>query len=494
LTEVEKSTQQTQKSTAQNPTGFSGIAAKGVSWNVGLAAANKVVSLMGQVALVWLLTPAQMGMSGMALAMAWFGAFLAAGSVGDVLIQRGNRAEEAGQAIWVSLILSVLTAGLIAFMAPVSIWIGHPSLSGLLLLLAIYPLVDIPSPVLTAKLKSHFDFKHLAFSYFVAGTAYTGSALLLARAGMGAYSLVLPTIPRSLAFWLCVSWRTGMPPVSKPDFSKINGLMKPSIFLSFSSFLMSMQMQAPVFVVGLVLDATATGHFSWGWTAASQAVFLLAFNLQQVLMPVFVKMSHDAHRQVAATFKALRAITAMLMAIGGVQCLLGQALLDRFFPARWHAAGPVITWISLGMVFQGINICVSSWLNAQGKYRVLVGVNAVSVAFGSGMAFAGAKAGGVEGAAMGCGAGLALGALLFLLAMPADHAAVEVKKLLVPAFLSLSSLAGFRFLCRTGGNLPLIGICALAFFAANLLIWWQWDDGGLRGMVPLPLRKKMGLV
>ncbi len=388
------------------PLGLSEIAAHGAIWNIGLAMSNKVVTLIGQILLALLLIPADMGLAGMAMAATGFTAFLSAGGIGDVLIQRKRYEKEAGQALWLSLILSFFTALLIAMIIPVMILTGRTSLSGLLLILAFGSLVGTPNAVLGGRLKNNLDFKHLAISHFIEGAVFTGCALLFARMGLGPYALVLPIIPRLLAGAGYIIWREGLPNLEAPNFSKIKQLFKPTVSLALTGFFVGLQTQAPIFFVGLVLNSTQTGYFTWGWSVAGQAVFLLAVNLRQVLMPVFTKMGDNRERQMTAVFKSIWVMTAVLTVFCGLQALLAKPLLEAFFPAKWHPAGPVITWISLGLVFQGVWISVSSWLNAIGRYRDLLWISASPALLAAGLAFLGARLNGAEGAAVGTGIGI----------------------------------------------------------------------------------------
>lgn len=456
-----------------------------------MTGANKVITLGGQIVLAWLLTPADMGIAGMAMAMTGFAAFLGAGSVGDVLVQRGRFEEEAGQGLWLSLLLSFGTALVILCLAPLANLLGHGALSGMILVLALLPLADALTPILSASLKTRLQFKYFAISTFVSGAVYTSCTLLFALMGMGPYALIIPVIPRALAFGTAILLRTGWPPIERPKWKIIKKLLKPSLSLSLTGFLSGLQMQAPVFFVGLVLSSTGTGHFSWGWMVASQAVFLLAVNLRQVLMPILTKMAHDPDRQVGATFRVIHAITAVLILACGLQALLAEPLLNRFFPGKWHAAGPVIAWISVGLAFQGIYICVSSWLNAAGKYKELLVITSLPVLVVSGLAYLGASWRGAEGAAWGSAVGIAFSSLLSMAFMPWNAINNQVRNFGVPLILC-GIWVLLRFLISNNGDLVPAGTYAALFFGFCVFVWWLWGDEDLKRMA-ISRFKRFGL-
>ena len=452
------------------------IATHGAFWNIGMAGANKVVTLVGQVALAWILTPKDMGLAGMAIAMAGFAHFMGAGSIGDVLVQRNNYKKEAGQGFWLSITLSFITSCFVALLAPIAIWMGRRDLSKMLLILALFPLADLPTPIFLAFLKSNLDFKNIALSSFASGLTYTFCALVLALLGLGPYSLIIPVIPRSIASWGFMALSAKWPVIRKPQLKIINSLIRPSLAMSVIGFLNGLQTQAPIFFVGLILDPQSVGYFTWGWMVASQAVFLLSINLRQILMPVFVKLGMDPNRQAVATLKAAKAITLVLIFACGLQALIAEPLLHRFFPTKWHASGSVITWISLGLAFQGIYTCVVSWLNAIGSYRMLLFLTILQVTLGTGMAYLGATITSVQGASQGCAVGLALVSFFSLACMPWDKIKMEINFFSLVILICGISWYALHSFSENSSSLIILFICIFIFSTVNILVWFSFGD------------------
>lgn len=456
------------------------VATHGIFWNITMAGANKVVTLVGQVVLAWVLVPRDMGLAGMATAMAGFALFLGASSVGDVLVQRGRYKEEVGQAFWLSLCLSVSTAVLIALLSPVAGLLGRPQLSRMILILAFLPLADCLSPVLTSALKANLEFKHLAISQCLAGVTYTVFAVVLALLGLGPYALIIPVIPRALSLSAFMLLKAGLPKWERPRWDKIREFIKPSFSLSLTSFLTGLQAQAPVFCVGLIMNATATGYFSWGWQVAGQAVFLLSVNLRQVLMPVIAKMAGESERQAGATLRAARAITAVLMIACCFQALLAEPVLNLFFPEKWRAAGPVIVWISIGLAFQGIYICVTSWLNGTGRYKELLFLSALPVLLTSTLVYLGGITQGIDRAAQGTAVGLFLSSVAALSLFPKIVLQRQFKKLITPVLITLIVWVAVYLFFPENDNLFIETVGAVFFLMASVYTWWHWSEGEVR--------------
>jgi len=466
------------------------IATHGAFWNIGLATANKVITLVGQVVLAWLLTPADMGVAGFAIAMVGLTAFLSAGGVGDVLLQRGRFKQESPQGLWLSIFLSVCIAGLVSLMIPINILSGRNDLTGLLIILAFSCLLSFANPILGTQLKSDLDFKRLSIAHFLEGLTYTSFALLFAKLGLGPYSLILPVIPRTLIGAGYIIWHEGWPTFEKPKLPLIRKLAKQTISLALTGFSRGLQMQMPILIVGIYIGATETGHFFWGYTIASQAVFLLATNLQQVLTPVFIKLNSDPKRQITAVLKAAKFMTVLLALACGLQALLAKPILEKFFSETWHNSIPVITWISLGLSWQGILITISSWLTAIGNYRNLLLSNAVPTLIVSLFTFFGIFNGGLEGAAIGGGIGLLIGSSYCLRFIPLRAALDETHKTLIPILLTITTwIAAYRFISAfTPLHLQLAGSMAFIFF--GFTIWWHLDDGTFKESINGILRRQ----
>lgn len=452
--------------------GFSDIAAHGAFWNIGFAAINKVVTLIGQLILAWLLLPKDMGLVGMTDAMAAFTLFLSAGSVGDVLIQRNKFALEEGQGLWLSLILSTITSSLIALMALIAKFIGRSDLCSLLLVLVIPVLAGFANTILMAKLKKNLSFKHLAISQLLQGVTYTVVTILLAWCGFGPYSLIISRIPSSVIAASYMIYKIGWPHLEAPRWNSIKTLFKPTFSLSITGMLMGLQTQAPIFVVGLLLTSIMTGYYSWGWAVAGQAVYLLATNLRQVLLPIFVKMKNDLKRQSTAALRAARVMTAILSIACGLQALWIKPIMTLLLPPKWLPAEPVIVWISLGLIFEGIWISSTAWLNAVGKYKELFYSSVLNVLFISLPTALGAWLGGPEKAAVGSSIGMLIGSCLPLAYMHKSIIKEQIKPILIPLFVTTITLIIIFNLAQQNSFYWML-FAGIIYVLIGLRVWWN---------------------
>lgn len=451
-------------------------------WNLVFAVANKFVTLGGQLALAWLLLPADMGLANMAQAMAASVAILSVGGLGDVLLQRGWHEDEASQAIWLSLAFSVVMGLMTCSLALISPSLGRPEVRNLLYVLSIATVVGSPGTVLGAALKRKLDFKGFALAQFCGGVFYTLSALGLAWRGWGPMALIAPLVPKLLVTIAVMVFRGGGVDFVWPRWGSIVPLVRPTLALSFVGLFIALQSQAPVLIAGLILDPKDTGLFSWGWALASQVIFLLATNLREVLLPTFTQMKNDEKYRAEKAMQAARAMTALLCVVCGMQALLAGFMIKIFVPEKWLPAQPVVMFASLGLVFQGVWISGTAWLNACGRYRNLVQLTAAQALLVAGLTWIGAKTGGMLGATLGCAIAGILGSLASIAAMDKELLIELGQRWWKPLMLSAALWPACYILSKDNGTGAEIG-ASVAFGGFSAWVWWREDDGGLASII-----------
>jgi O-antigen/teichoic acid export membrane protein len=457
------------------------ITIEGAFWNVFLAVANKFVTFAGQIAIAWFLLPSEMGIANLAIAMASFTAIFSVSGLGDVLLQRRKLKDESGQAFWLSLGFSFITACLIGGLALASPMICKPEIKSLLWVLAFCTLIGAPATIMGAQLKKKLDYKGLAFSQFIGGLVFTPLTVLLAWLGWGPLALIVPIIPRVVVMMLVMWIRKGFFEVTKPRWVEIVEIAKPTLSLSISSLLSGILPQVPVFVCGLVLGDTETGFFSWSWMVAGQVVFLLAMNLRTVLFPSFTHIGNDIERMTRVAILTAHAMTALLCVACGTQALLADFLIKILLPSKWYPAIPMVILFSLGLVTQGIWVSSTSWLNARGKYWQLLILSFSQLILNTAFTLVGSHYGGVISATIGCAIATFLGGGIYFGFIGMKISRAQISDWLIPT--------GFTFLLWTGCFLlswrqSFVSeiIYTILFVVLDGWIWWRWDKGGLRSV------------
>jgi len=231
----------------------------------------------------------------------------------------------------------------------------------------------------------------------------------LAALGLGPYALIIPLSMLAAVQLLGVRLAAGPVAVGRPEPGAWPALAKPALGLIAYALFASLQVYGPNLVVGLAhRDPATTGYYYWGFVVASQAVFLLATNLQGVFFPAFSQLNGEPARQFQAVQRSLQALLVCVAPLCVLQALLARPVIDLLFHDRWLPAVPVVQWISLALATQPIGLVANAALMARGRFGALAAVAAVSAAATT-LGAAGALIGDQAQIAQGVAAGLIIG-------------------------------------------------------------------------------------
>jgi len=348
-------------------------AVHGAFWTILFSVVNKIVTVGSQVALAWLLLPRDMGLVAMTFSVTSLVTLICGPNLTKLLIQRPDRfREEAAQAFWLSLSLNLAAALALVLISPLAAHLfKEPRVIGLILVTAAAtPLMALPT-IYAAALYRDLRFKNIAVMHCGEGILRNVLAVVLAALGFGPYALVLPLVAGALFSASVFRWQAGPIPLQAPRPSQWLALLAPAGWLMLHTFFTAIQTYGTSLVLGVVHNSTVTGLYYWGFALSTQALFLLAANLQTVLFPALSRVNHDGPRQYAAFRNASSALMLVAVPVCVLQVLLARPALHLFFQERWWPAAPVVQWLSLGMLTQPLTVLATSLLLARGRFGML---------------------------------------------------------------------------------------------------------------------------
>src|SRR5262245_45270348 len=152
--------------TASPPPSVGYVVTRGLFWLSANTVAAKLVSIVGQVVLSWLLLPEEFGSIGLAYTVLAFATLIQQAGLTEILVQRGEHFRRwANPAFWLSLSLGLLAAALTIAAAPVAARIYHdPRVVSLLVVLALSLPVTSLALVPTARIQHQMQFRYIAFT------------------------------------------------------------------------------------------------------------------------------------------------------------------------------------------------------------------------------------------------------------------------------------------------------------------------------------------
>jgi len=345
----------------------------GAFWTILFSVCNKAAAFGGQLALAWFLSPEDFGLVAMAFSITSVASLVSGTNLKNLLIQRQDRFEaDAGQIFWLSLTMNVASGLILAALSPLAGRLFRETRVAPVILVVAFalPIMALPT-VYAAALYRDLRFRVVAQIQFCEGLIRNGLAVALAMVGFGAYSLVLPLVASSIFAAVGCRLIVGEIPLGRPCPRLWPALLAPAGWLMAIAFVSAVQAYGVSFVIGLTHNPSVNGFYYWGFAFSSQAIFLLATNLQGVFFPVLSKLNHDSKLQQRAFRQLCQVLSFAIVPVCVLQIVLARPLIELLFHERWLRSVPVVQWLSVAMLTQPLSIVANALLLARGKYRLL---------------------------------------------------------------------------------------------------------------------------
>jgi PST family polysaccharide transporter len=407
--------------------GLGSVAIRGSVLNSAQWLLNKLLTAAAMLLIAWFLTPAEYGTGTQALAISAFVFVLPVMTVGDVLIAHPRQQRAlAGSAQALAWRLGVITSVLTLAAIPLALWLypAYPAvwLGGLLAALAIRPLLDARLMLPMTSLRLKMAYPRIAMVEGVVQAGATLAAIAVAAVGGRAAALVAPQIAGTMV--RCEWYRRLSPAghVAPAQRSRIGLLLHHYWRGASAQYLHNILVGLEVLVLGMVCGEIETGLFGLAFTMAIQANGVIAYQLGQILQPIFGHLQDDPVRQVAGFFKAQRVLSAVCIPICCAQAILAEPLFRLAFSEKWQPAIPVFQVVSLMQAFYFATGPSMACLRAQRRFGTFLVWQAVQCVVSVPLYWIGARQGGAVGVAMAAGVVWALSApvVVWLCTLPAE--------------------------------------------------------------------------
>lgn len=356
-------------------------AARGFIWTLLQTLGSKTVNVASQIVLAWLLEPAHFGLVSMAYTVSSLANVIQQAGLREVLIQRQDHAQRwSNPAFWMALGFGALASAVMVAAAPLAASAyGAPQVKGMVWILATWPPLNALANVPLAHLQASLRFRLVTLITFGASSFQWVLTIFFALLGFGAYSFVLPWPLVGIAR-LAALWIAARPPIRlNPQWRRWRYLLTGSLLVLGADACGTLIKQGDYIVLSLFHEDTVVGQYYFAFTLAIQALVIFSFNLQGILLPALSTLQNDPARQRQAFLSACR----LLLLLGIPACLLQAALAEplmlAIFKPKWAPAIPVVQILSVGMALRLAGWPSQSLLQAQGRFRLYLGINAVGV-------------------------------------------------------------------------------------------------------------------
>ena len=336
--------------------------------------AAKAATLVGQLILARLLLPEDFGLFGMSLTVMAFVSLIQNAGLADILVQRQAKFRRwANAAFWLSLALGVFASLIMVLAAPLAASFYHaPQLRGLINLLALCPPLLGMGTVPRAQLINQLRFRALAATGLIEAIGTVGLSIVLAYAGFGAYSFVVPK-PVIAAVLTVALWALARTPLRwAPQIRRWKFLAGHAATLIGVGIAWMVVLQGDNAMLGKYHPPSVVGIYFFAYNLSVQTLILLTVNVASVLFPALSQLNAEPQRQMSALLRSSAAIAVVAGPLCMLQAVLAPLFIPLLFGTKWVPAVAVFQVLTIAMT-----ICIGSYssrnmLKAQGRFQTLL--------------------------------------------------------------------------------------------------------------------------
>lgn len=377
--------------------------------------AGLLVNIVSTMLLARLLTPHEVGIFSVAMAMLMFAATVRDMGAGTYLVQEKELTRERIQSVWaLQLGLGVALAALVAGAAvPASAFYREPALEPIMWVLALNYLVNPFGSLTYAWLMREMRYGAVALMRF--GSTFGGACLSvgLAWSGHGAISLAWGSLCTTVLNALIAQRFRPKHFPWMPALSEVRRVLGFGGRMTASSMLNTVTAVAPEFLLGRLHGMAAVGYFS----RANGLVQLFSRLVTDAVYPVALSLFSQQNRQGMSAgpgfIRACSYMSALCWAFCACLAVLAEPTIVVLYGAQWTESVHLARWLTIWAGLSALTpLCIAALVGA-GRPKLVLRCSALTAAamlmgIGAGSVW------GPSGTAIGMATGAAIGACVWI--------------------------------------------------------------------------------
>jgi O-antigen/teichoic acid export membrane protein len=354
---------------------------RGAFQSAGANLSLKLLSLVVQVVLAWLLGPDAFGAWALTIPVMTLSDLIRTSGAREILVSRQKAFRVwAGPAFWLSglmgLIASVFTA---ALAYPMSRIYERPELALLVLLCVPAPFLGSLQSVPEANLLAKNRFGAYVTGLFTGGLLLLVCQIMFALLDFGArtfpLALVASTAARVVVFWVLGHPRCSL----RPRVRRWKYLLGDASRLVGTRLADWFSVNAPPLVLGFYFSDAVVGIFAYATNMSAQAIRLMAINLSTILFAALAGTAREPERQRNGFLKSAGVLATIGIPVCFLQASLAEPVLSNIIQIE--------NWPGLIIAFQLLSVAMGirllahpsrSYLLAQGRFSAALWLSAGS--------------------------------------------------------------------------------------------------------------------
>jgi PST family polysaccharide transporter len=350
------------------PRSLRGLVLGGLAWKGVSQVIAQGSRLAVGIILAYLLTPAQFGVAGMALAISSLAAIFADPALGAALVRMPTITEEDRSTVfWTNAAVGLLcTVVGVALSGVVAGFYGEPSVMPLFAVESTTFFLIGLSTIQAAILRREMSFRSLELREIGSTLAGAAVGISMAFAGFGAWAIIAQSVSTTgistLLLWVLSPWRPRF--IFSRESLRETGSFGIKMFASRA--LASVNGNADNILVGRFLGMASLGLYAFAYNLMYTPITRITVPIQDVLVPAFARVQEDKERLAQAWLRGNRALAAVMVPAMLGMIVVAPDLVRGVFPHRWAGAAPVVQLLCCAGLIQCLQTLQLSVLQATG--------------------------------------------------------------------------------------------------------------------------------
>ena len=336
--------------------------------------ASLAVGIFTTMVLARLLSPAEVGIYSVAMALMALASTVRDMGAGTYLLQEQELTEDRNRAVWtVQLGLGLLLAALVAALsAPAAAFYGEPMVRTIMLVLALNYLVNPLGSVTYAWLMRELRYDAIAVMRFSSTLAGALVSIALAWRGWGAASLAWGSlVATAVNAAVSVAYRPAGYPW-KPGLREIRRVLSFGSRLTATSVLNTITASTPEFLLGKLQSMAAAGFYSRANGLVALFNRLVTDAAYTVALSLFSKSVRAGEPLAPSFLRAVSYLTVLSWTFSIALAFLAQPVVSILFGAQWEASVELTRWLAgAAALVAPVPLCTAA-LVGSGKVRPML--------------------------------------------------------------------------------------------------------------------------
>jgi O-antigen/teichoic acid export membrane protein len=350
----------------------------GMSWMTLNTIVSRVIVLLSQLLLGYLLNPTDFGVYALALSVTNSLSAVRNGGTSQLMITRGIEYERTLVPVTqYSLIFNVAALLILFAVAPLASAAKKISDIGwLIIAIALSFPIGTFATVFRTELSIQGRFREVAILNALSTGLWQLEAIVLAALGFGAYSFAIPMVLQSVVDGI-LGWRYVRNwPLRGPmiGWAQFLALFRETRWIMLGLVMLSLGLSGHFFAAGLFVDPATVGTFFFGFQLAYTLFIILNNSIETVLPPMLAHLNEHRDQQSRTTIDMLRMLMIVSLPMAGAVALSAHAAIHLLWHGKWDQSAGVVSIMVVSIpAWVGIAI-VRAVLEARGLWMLRLGL------------------------------------------------------------------------------------------------------------------------